>query len=129
MTQKSNLPDLSAAKDRCLGFERQIAAIGRDKVAKAIEYGHYLNDLYDQYFTAGGQYHKQWVTEIEAWGLNRKTLDNYRLIASEAENMVDVTIFSSLTDAYEAARNCRKEREEAEARAAAEKAAGRGQEA
>ena len=57
--------------------------------------------------------------KVKEWGLNEKTLSNYRLLADEAAQdedfAVTLTEFSLLTDAYRAARKQRSERQLEEA--------------
>ena len=109
----TNLPDLSQARSECLAFESQIATIGRNRVAKVAEYGAYLNRLFEEQFTKGRPYWKEWDRVVSEWGLVRFSLDRYRLVAQEIST--DCANFSSLTDAYAAARKAKADREAAEA--------------
>ena len=52
------------------------------------------------------RYWKKWSSTVKQWGLNEKTLSNYRLLADEARDedfAVKLAEFSLLTDAYRAA--------------------------
>ena len=131
--QRAFLDDLELKKKKkmCLAYETEISGIGRDQVAKAIEYGRFLNELYDADFATrhedgsrlpkGQQprYWKKWSSTVKQWGLNEKTLSNYRLLADEARDedfAVKLAEFSLLTDAYRAARRQRSERKLEKAR-------------
>ena len=125
--QRAFLDDLELGekKKMCLAYETEISGIGRDQVAKAIEYGRFLNELYDADFATRHEdgrrlpksqqprYWKKWSSTVKQWGLNEKTLSNYRLLADEARDedfAVKLAEFSLLTDAYRAARRQRSER-------------------
>ena len=79
----------------------RVGQIGRHKVAKAAEYGAFLNDLYERHFTKGGAYWKQWNAKIEEWGLNRGVLARYQLIAAELKNRMGAIQFSEFDESYE----------------------------
>ena len=127
--RRSPAANLDASKKTCVQYSRAIERLGRNKVAKAIEFGRFLNELYDEYFapqfSAAGvrlpkaqqpPYWKKWSSTLKEWGLNEKTLLSYRVLAKEAEISVELTEFSSITKAYREARCRRSERELAEAK-------------
>lgn len=117
--QQANRPPLAAQFDKCRVFEKDILLIGRHKVAKAAEYGAYLNELFERYFTEGKPYWKEWAERVDAAGLNRGVLARYQLIAAEIVRPGEQ--FSSIDDAYEAARAAKAERQAREQEAEAER--------
>ena len=114
----SNLPPLARERDKCRAFEKELGQIGRHKVAKAAEYGAYLNALYERQFSPGKARAGDWTETVEAWGLVPFTLEKYRLIAAEIPT--DSGNLTSIGDAVNAARAVRKMRQAAEAAAKAE---------
>lgn len=102
MDNSTNLPPLDEFFSRCHDFESSLILIGKDKVAKAAEYGRHLNEGYEKYFTRGKPYWKQWVEKVRERGLNERSLERYRLIASEI-NFDNLSEFSGIVAAFRAA--------------------------
>ncbi len=61
---KANRPQLDGEREQCLKFEADLKRIGHSKVAKALEFGNYLNALFERHFTRGGAYWKPWFQRL-----------------------------------------------------------------
>ena len=116
----TNRPDLSSAEKRVRAYEEELRTIGHDKVAKVAEYGGYLNALYNDLFTEGKPYWKEWSRWLKAQGVAENTAARHRLIAAELGNSAALAGFSSVGAAHQAARRRKVEREAEEAAARAE---------
>ena len=110
MNAKTNLPDLTAAVERCHAYETQIARIGRDRVAKAAKYGAFLNELFDREFDRGKPRAGEWTRWTEKNGLVPQTLANYRKLADEFHRSPKFGECENLVDAYEIADSLRADR-------------------
>lgn len=116
----SNLPPLDRERFECLKFADDIARLGRNRVRRAAQFGVYLNNLFREHFAPGQPRAGEWTRTLEAWGLNPRTIEGYRLIAAElrpADSESDSE--SSMRAALAAARRARKERQAAEKEAEA----------